>query len=190
MRKVRLRFLKVTGIFPPPALLALACLLAACASTSKGKDSFPTEAPSLVSPAERIPAGDGLDTPQFLSLPGPAKDYLETLAGAFRKKDKDFLISQGESQYEKELRSRYDEQTYLALLYRLGPYSEDLPWSPPQPPLLDTAKILAIEYTEWEEIGPMLQIKGRIFLENDQPNPCEIMLVWRLDKPKILGRWP
>ena len=178
------------------SILALACLFASCVSQqTHEKETVPAAAPAAEikktpSPTERLPSGNELDSPQFRNLPPEAKDYLETLAEAFQKKDKEFLVSQGESQYEKELRSRLDEETYLALLYRIGPYSEDSPWKPPTPQRLNASLIRAIEYTEWGENGPMLDIYGRLYLSNGDSLPCRIVLVWRLPEPKILGERP
>ena len=178
------------------AFLVTACLLAACVSqVPQTKDSLSAEASSqgtgkTAGPAENLPSGNGLGSSRFRDLPPEAKEYLETLAGAFRKRDKGFLISQGEAQYERELRSRYDEGTYLALLYRIGPYSEDMEWKSPAPVQLDTSTVQAIEYSGWEEKGPMLEIKGRLYFVNSVHLPCAIMLVWRLPEPRILGEWP
>ena len=175
-------------------LLALISVFSACVSPAK--DPVPELAPSMhkeesPSPVEhRLPPGNGLDTAAFRKLPTEARDYLGVLAGAFLKKDKDFLVSQGETQYEKELRFRLDEKVYLALLYRTGPYSEDMLWKEITPPLLDVKTVRGIEYTSWEEKGPMIEIKGRIYPEKGEPVPCNIVLIWRLEEPKILGEYP
>ena len=133
---------------------------------------------------------DRLDGPLFRNLPTEAMAYLKLLSEAFRNKDRDFLISQGEVQYDSELRNRLEEGVYLALLYRMGPYSEDSAWTPALSPLLDPAKVRGIEYTGWEEVGPMIKISARLHLEDGDPTPCTIMLIWRLVEPKILGQWP
>ena len=158
------------------------------AAPPKAEEKAPAGAP-------RLPPENSLNSPRFRGLPDEAKDYLETLAEAFRKKDREFLVSQGEIQYENDLRFNYDEESYLAMLYRIGPYSEDSEWMPPKAagpalPVLKVSAIRAIEYTGWEEKGPILEIKGRIYLENEEPLPCEIMLFWRLLEPKILGARP
>ena len=162
-------------------LLALVCLFTACVSQA------PEQA---FSQGSEKSSGYGLDTPRFRDLPPEAKEYLEILAKAFREKDKAFLISQGEAQYEKDLRFTLDEEIYLALLYRIGPYSEDLPWESSAPPRLDVSKVRGIEYTGWEEKGPMLEIKGRLYVQKNDSLPCGIVLVWRLPEPKILGERP
>ena len=179
-----------------PALLALACLFWACVSQpTVEKEAVPetVPAPATEKPAVqavRLPSGNGLNSARFRDLPPEAKEYLETLAEAFRRKDKDFLISQGETHYEKELRPKYDEKAYLAMLYRYGPYSEDGPWKPITLPHLDTSLISAIEYTDWKENGPMLDINFRLYQQNGEQISCMIMLAWRLLEPKILGVWP
>ena len=139
---------------------------------------------------QQLPSGNGLDSPSFRNLPPEAYEYLEALAEAFLNKDREFLISQGESQYEEELRFLLDEDAYLALLYRCGSHSEDSEWGSPALPLMNINVIRAIEYTEWEENGPMLDIKGRLHLEKSDTLPCRIVLVWRLPEPRILGERP
>ena len=170
------------------ALLVFFCLLVSCAAG--GKVTVPEAAQTSAS-KERSSVGE-LNTPRFRELPPEARDYLETLAKAFREKDRAFLVSQGEAQYEKELRFTLDEEIYLALLYRIGPYSKDTHWQSAgaSPPRLDTSKVRSIEYTEWEERGPMLEIKGRLYVQNSPPIPCTLILVWRLPEPKILGERP
>ena len=174
-------------------LFLLVFFFGSCAVLSpRSKETLPAAAPpeQAGKNPERPAPGDGLDTPVFRNLPGEAKEYLQSLSGAFRRGDRNFLIAQGEAQYEKELRSPLDEETYLALLYRIGPYSEGAEWKTSSPPLLNISVIAGIEYTGWTENGPMLEISGRIHLQNDDPIPCRIILVWRLPDPKILGEWP
>ena len=137
-------------------------------------------------PAEPIP-DSGLDTARFRNLPAEAKEYLETLAEAFRTKDREFLVSQGESQYEKDLRSDYDEETYLAMLYRYGSYSDDGEWRASGLTHLDISTIRGIVYTGWEEFGPALEISGHLYQSNGERVPCNIILLWRLLEIKILG---
>jgi len=179
-----------------PAFLLLACLFASCASqTPHTKGTIPATSASQAAekapaPAESLSGGDGLDAPQFRSLPPEARDYLAVLAEAFRKTNKDFLVSQGEPQYEQDLRSRYDEETYLALLYRIGPYSEDSEWKSASLERLEYSQVKSIEYLSWDEQGPMLDIKGRLCFQNGSTLPCRIVLAWRLIEPKILGERP
>lgn len=141
-------------------------------------------------PPQRLPRKDGLDSPLFGDIPLEAKDYLRTLAEAFRAKDGEFLIAQGEPQYEKEQRFRHEEDVYLAMLYRVGPYSTDTHWNSPDIPRMDYSQIEAIEYLGWEEKGPMLQIAGLLYYEDSSTLPCGVTLLWRLLEPKILGHRP
>ena len=140
------------------------------------------------------PSESGLQEAGFKSLPTEAKEYLETLSEAFRKKDKEFLLAQGEAQFEKELRPKLEEGNYLALLYRIGPYSEDSEWKAPttgaSPIRLDVNTTEAILYTGWEEKGPLLGITGRLYTKDSGIVPCRIVLAWRLVQPKIQGVWP
>jgi hypothetical protein len=124
------------------------------------------------------------------TLPPEARSYLSALAGAFRGRDRDFLLSQGETQFEAEVRPGYDEESYLALLYRIGPYGEDGLWDSTSIPRLVPDEILGIEYLDWKELGPLLEIRGRLIRREGTPLPCLIMLAWRLREPKIQGRFP
>ena len=196
--------LKNSRIFTLTALFTFVLLLASCvSSTSSEKEALPTETSSTPAAKEAVkttasgaqPApADGLNAPSFRGLPAEARDYLKTLAKAFREKDKAFLVSQGEMQYENELRLTLEEECYLALLYRIGPYSEVSHWGSPARgsdlPRLDSSKVRGIEYTAWEEQGPMLEIKGRLYMQNSSSIPCRLVLIWRLPEPKILGERP
>jgi hypothetical protein len=124
------------------------------------------------------------------TLPPEARSYLETLARAFRGRDRDFLLSQGEAQFEAEVRPVCDEESYLALLYRIGPYAEDNSREDAKTPRLIPDEILRIEYLDWGEQGPLLEIRARLVRREGTPLPCLIMLVWKLQEPKIQGRFP
>ncbi|MDR2403904.1 MAG: hypothetical protein LBD78_07730 [Spirochaetaceae bacterium] len=124
------------------------------------------------------------------SLPADTRAYLEALSAAFRNGDRNFLLSQGEAQFEAEVRSFYDEETYLALLYRIGPYGQESPRTDTETPRLNPEEILRIEYADWGEQGPLLELHCRLIRRRGPPLPCLIMLVWRLPEPKILGRFP
>ncbi|MDR1057988.1 MAG: hypothetical protein LBL43_00420 [Treponema sp.] len=135
-------------------------------------------------------AGSALEGPAFTGLPPEAKSYLELLSGAFRRQDGDFLLAQGETQFERELRPRFDEASYLALLYRCGAYAEEGPIRRPGTPRLFPGEIRRIEYLGWEERGPLLEIRGRLVTQGGDAVPCVIMLIWRLREPKIQGLYP
>jgi hypothetical protein len=132
----------------------------------------------------------GLDSPAFRDLPPEAAEYLKTLALAFTKQDRDFLVSQGETSYEADNRSRYDDETYLAMLYRVGPYQEDSPFREITLPRLAYAEIREIRYTAWEESGLFIKAEAHLIPYKGEALPCEIMLLWRLKEPKILGIYP
>jgi len=133
---------------------------------------------------------DGLGTAPFRALPSIPRSYLETLSLAFRNKDRGFLILQGEDQYESDLRPNYNEEVYLAMLFRTGPYHADAPWNYTGIRTLNPDLVRSIQYTQWEETGPMIRVTGILHLENGEEMPCEIILLWRLEEPRILGYWP
>jgi hypothetical protein len=168
------------------AALALAC--AGCAGLPP-EQAVPEAAPP---PPEAAPAGSGYSAGPPLGLPPEAGEYLEALARAFSAADRDFLLAQGESQFEAENRGRYDEESYLALLYRMGSLSEDSPSVPAGGgiPRLDPARIRRIEFAGWEEQGPALIIHARLVTRTGEAVPCRLALLWRLREPKILGVYP
>jgi hypothetical protein len=175
-----------------------ALLLAACAALPGPEEGPPPPAGGAVSPAGKEPErpadrggqGDRLDEPVFRGLPAEARTSLKALSAAFRARDRAFLLAQGEPQFEKEVRPRYDEETYLALLYRIGPLSREDAEADNALPRLDPAAIRGLEYADWEEEGPLLEIRGRLIPVSGPPVPCRIMLVWRLREPKVLGIFP
>jgi hypothetical protein len=135
---------------------------------------------------------DRLDSPALRGLPPEAREYLEILAEAFRRQDRDFILAQGEAHYDSSIRPYYDEGQYLAMLYRSGPYSgEGAGYSPGDGefPQLNPGVIRGIEYLSWEEQGPLLEIRGRL-LSGADAIPCVIRLVWKLREPKIQGIYP
>jgi hypothetical protein len=162
--------------------LGLAALvLAGCAGLGKTQNygstaSQPSQGPGALGVA---PLSNRLDTQVFAKLPPDARLYLEALSVAFRTQDIAFLIAQGEPQYEAAVRPRYDEGSYLAMLYR----AEDVPDLKPQ-------EILGIGYISWEEEGPMLEIRGELFTTQGKTIPCVVVFNPRLREPKILGVYP
>ena len=184
---------RVRGIVKHFTALTLFCFFASCASFSS-KDTTLNGLTGTGAIDSKLPAGNGLESAKFNKLPPEAKEYLQTLAEAFNKKDRVFLLNQGEAQFEKELRNKLDEESYLALLYRIGPYSEDSEWTAPKisgtsPARLNPDTVRDIEYTHWEEKGPLLEITGRLYVNKSDPIPCRIVLAWRLLEPKIQGVW-
>jgi hypothetical protein len=120
-------------------------------------------------------------------LPLEAREYLERLARAFSERDAAFLLAQGEGQFEREVRPRHDDATYLALLYRIGVFATDSPRTDMEAPRLVPATVSHIQYLSWEESGPLLEIKARLVGTSGELTPCLIMLVWRLREPRIEG---
>jgi hypothetical protein len=177
-------------------LLPLIAAFWGCASTAtkpaegeaKTTAAAATESPRASARPSKIE--DNLGKSVFKGLPSEAREYLETLSKAFKDKDLDFLISQGELNYENSTRLRYDEETYLAMLYRIGPYTEDSPFQEMKLPRLEYKEITGIEYLAWDETGPMIEIRARLIRQKNEPIPCEIMLVWKLPEPKVLGAYP
>ena len=149
----------------------------------------PAALPEIVQPEKPLPT-DGLDSEHFLTLPRAAREYLKILSDAFRNKDKDFLLAQGETLFERDMRPRFDDEVYLAMLFRIGPFSTGSTMVSPILPRLYIAEVSSIEYLEWEESGPILEISGRLIMEREYPIPVLIKLIWKLEEPKILGIRP
>jgi hypothetical protein len=171
----------------------LLLLLAGCAGLppeTAAPEAAPPPPPRTESPAPVDDGGYSARPP--LGLPPEAGEYLEALARAFSGADRDFLLAQGESQFEAENRGRYDEESYLALLYRLGPLSMDgaSVQAGAGIPQLDPARIRRIEFAGWEEQGPVLIIHARLITRAGEAIPCQLTLLWRLREPKILGVYP
>jgi hypothetical protein len=185
---------KKTGL--APILTAVLCCVTgagffSCAVTGPGtQQEAPGERAPVLPGAPPEKAGSGLDAPAFRDLPPEAAEYLELLGRAFADRDRDFLVSQGETSYEADNRSRYDDETYLAMLYRVGPYREDSPFQEITLPRLEYAEIRGIRYTAWEEKGPLIRAEAYLVPRRGETIPCEIMLLWRLKEPKILGIYP
>jgi hypothetical protein len=179
--------IKKSGL--PLAAGLVLLLLWSCAGTQPGKTEAPETPPE---PAVSRPGTTGPEPEnQGLNIiPQEAREYLDALALAFSRQDLDFLLSQGEKQYETELKSCYDEETYLAMLYRIGQYTEESPWGETALPRLEWQKIKGIEYDRWSEKGPLLEIQARLIPHKGKDIPCEILLIWRLKEPKIQGAYP
>jgi hypothetical protein len=135
----------------------------------------------------RAPSAEGLP---WEDLPPGIHAYLTELAAAFSRQDAAFLLAQGEAQFEAEIRPQYDDEDYLTLLYRAGPYGKDSPWDGADRVRLEPSEIRRVEYTGWEERGPLLEVRGRLIRRRGPPIPCVIMLVWKLWEPKVLGFFP
>lgn len=180
-------------IVAAPVVLMAAVLTAACASDGPAVINGAPQAEGADAPRPAIATpvtGDRLDTREFAGLPPEARAYLAAVSRAFRNQDTQFLLAQGEKTFEAEVKPRYDDEAYLALLYRSGPYAADTPWGKGQTAKLEPSAIRGIEYIDWEEQGPMLAIQGRLIPKSGAAIPCKIILAWRLTEPKILGVYP
>jgi hypothetical protein len=174
--------------FPLFAAWALALLLGACVNTGEARKTPPEEKSPALPAAGGVP-GNGLDREAFRKLGPETLSCLEALSRAFAGQDREYLLSQGEENYEAAVRPYYDEGSYLAMLYRVGAYAAESPWDSGRRPRLEPGEIRGIEYLDWEEQGPMLVIRGRLRTETETL-PCKIVLAWRLRTPRILGAYP
>jgi hypothetical protein len=169
-------------------------LLGACVNMGETQKTLPEEkTPALPAAGSGAGSGgipgNGLDREAFRKLPPETRNYLEALSRAFTSQDREYLLSQGEENYEAAVKPYYDEGSYLAMLYRAGAYTADSPGDSGRQPPLEPGKIRGIEYLDWEEQGPMLVIRGRL-VTRTETLPCKIVLAWRLMAPKILGVYP
>jgi hypothetical protein len=167
-------------------------VLAGCTGLPPGTAAPGTAPPPPPEESPAVSEDSGYSPKPPAGLPEEAREYLDALSRAFSSADRDFLLAQGESQFEAENRGRYDEETYLALLYRVGPFSGDSPSVPVGTgnPRLDPAQIRRIEFAGWEEQGPALIISARLITRANEAIPCQLALLWRLREPKILGLYP
>jgi hypothetical protein len=132
-------------------------------------------------------SGDQLDHPIFAQLPSEVKSYLQAVSAAFKNHDEAFLLAQGEAMFEQTVRPHYFDDEYFIMLYRIGDSDEFLSAVSKNIAISDISRI---EYTGWENGDPVMEIRGRVFYDNNHFLPCRIMLAWRLDEPKIIGLYP
>lgn len=178
-------------------LFALSGLLFSCASLSNACEERPPKSPetSTALLKEPIPEASppsieresGLDQGIFSSLSTETRDYLGSLARAFKKQDGEYLLNQGEERYAQRMRNRYSEEEYLALLFRVGPYAKESPFDPETTVRLDVHSVMSIRFTGWEDRGPVLEIRGILKKKDRTELPCRILVLWKLRSPKILG---
>ncbi|MDR2134660.1 MAG: hypothetical protein LBP27_06090 [Treponema sp.] len=161
------------------------CAATALLSCAGGPKSAGHGEAGIAAPEDSRP-----DSAAFRDMPPEAQAYLELLARAFIDQDENFLLAQGEAQFEAEVKPGCDRETYLALLYRSGAYAAESPRAGTRNPRLNPAEIRRIEYIRWQENGPVLEIEGRFLTVTGGIIPCRIILLWRLKEPKILGRFP
>ncbi|MDR1637565.1 MAG: hypothetical protein LBR93_09525 [Treponema sp.] len=178
--------MKKTPVF---SALAATLLLGACLNTGETPKIPPEEKNPALPAAGSGGGGNGLDRAAFRELGPETRSCLEALSRAFTNRDREYLLSQGEENYEAAVRPYYDEGSYLAMLYRAGAYATDSLRDKGRRPFLEPGEIAGVEYLDWEEQGPMLVIRGRLMTKAGAL-PCKIVLAWRLRTPKILGVYP
>jgi hypothetical protein len=181
------------GFFHPAPLFAAGVLVALAAVSCISRPSPPSgykPEPETPSVAENPPYS--VQPPR--SLPPEARTYLAAVAEAFSSGDRAFLIAQGENQFEEQIRPAYDEEIYLALLYRIGSLSVDNPSALSGAgnafPRLSPPRIRRIEFAGWEEVGPVFIVTARLITKTNETIPCTLVVLWRLREPKILGVYP
>ena len=169
-------------------------LLWSCAQSPRAAEpgvstTAPAGSSARTPSAPRAPAvSTRLDDPVFSGLPAEARNYLERLARAFASRDEAFLLAQGEAQFEADVRPHYDNESYLALLYRAGTYAAETPRTDRDgKQKLELNRVNGIQYLSWKANGPLLEIKAQLTGSGGTVIPCLIMLVWRLREPKIEG---
>lgn len=157
-------------------------------SKQYGMQETRTNAPVRLGSSEK--PDSGLSDPAFKKLNKQVLAYLESLADAFYTRDTEWLLAQAESFYQKTYQGLYPTDEYLAMLYRVGAYSTETPNSLVQEPSLNIKKVVGITYTGWEELGPVLEVRGTILFANGKNETCRIILLWRLGDIKIKGFEP
>ncbi|MDR2802977.1 MAG: hypothetical protein LBB22_01645 [Treponema sp.] len=171
-----------------------ACLLAATLTSCAGFGQPETGGGDLTRKtqsekyAEIVKEQRREDAALLKELPVGVSDYLLKLAAAFAVRDAGFLLSQGEDEYETLIRNNVSAGEYLAMLYRAGAFADDAPWGSPRE--LDLNRIAYIDYTEWRERGPILEVDGKIYMDSGHPLIFSVKVLWRLSVPKILGAYP
>lgn len=179
------------GFFNPAALFAAGALLAAVSCTSRPSPSSDYRSEPETASVAEDPAYSARPP---RSLPPEARTYLAAVAEAFSSGDRAFLLAQGENQFEEQIRPAYDEEIYLALLYRIGSLSVDSPSALSGAgnafPRLSPSRIRRIEFAEWEEEGPIFIVTARLITKTSEAIPCKLIVLWRLREPKILGIYP
>ncbi len=177
------------------AILAAAALSLVACMTAPVPETV-TTVPAREKPAERPqaepppPPGAELDEPVFSSLDPETKNYLVRLERAFIERDAAFLLSQGERDYEGRVRPGTDDEWYLALLYRLGPYASDSEAMDDRPLRVGVGSIAYLRFTGMDRLGPVAGLRGVVALADGTKLPCNVYLLWRLQPPRILGREP
>ncbi len=180
-----LRFLVAAAL----CAAAVSCAGAPPADRGIAEKPAPEAGKSAGTKVER-PESTGLENAAFAGLPDGVPAYLERLAAAVRNRDAAFLLAQGERDYAGRVRSMVEEKAYLALLYRVGPYSAEGPSGDERPPRLDPSRLRALRFTGWRERGPVVEVRGLLILTEGPPLPCTVSVLWKLREMRVIGREP
>lgn len=187
-------------------LCLVAAVLGSCAGIpGRGADravssASETAASRNPAPKDRAPQPEGRLSPApsrapssaavLAGAPAEAVEYLEALSAAVYRRDVAYVLDQGETQYAKRVRGAVDEDAYLALLLRVGPYANEGEAKSDSPPRIRPQDIRSLRYTGWEEDGPLVRARGRLASVSGKEWPCRIDLLWKALPPRILGRHP
>jgi hypothetical protein len=186
--------------------LILAAALSACATlappspdnaaTSPAAEAAAPQASIAAKPAAAVPAAKPAASAKAAVPTLPAgldlsvRRYLENLVAAVRRGDGAYLAAQAEPNYAQRLASAWDRPSYLALLYRVGPYAADAPDAPDKPPRIDPLDLVDLKLDGFESYGPVIELSGRFVLRSGREIPCRITLLYRLDPPRVIGFEP
>jgi hypothetical protein len=129
---------------------------------------------------------DELDDRRFDTLDPVVKEYLRKLADAWKSHNKNYLLAQGEEQYQDNTRPYVNEGQYLALLYRAGPYAQEGRWSYDNFEL-DIDTVRRIIFIDYRIEGPVLIVSGRFESKTGNVIPCNLYILWRLMDIKLIG---
>ncbi|WP_304225093.1 hypothetical protein [Gracilinema caldarium] len=188
-----------TLFFRTTAILGISIWLNACISapykTSRITEPAKPAATKQTASASQASKGQqkpdtGLKDPAFKKLKPEVLVYLEKLGDAFSARDKDYILAQAEPYYRQTYSKLYETGEYLAMLYRIGPYSTESGYGETKRPILNLNDILGITYTGWDELGPVIEVRAKILFKNGKSEPCRLILIWRAGDIKIKGFEP
>jgi hypothetical protein len=162
-------------------------LFGACTSLAIGIAGPQHNIPEERSPAQTI-VKDGLENAVFQELPPQAYHYLQVISAAFQRRDEPFLLDQGEKSFTDWATANLDgSPEILAHLFRAGLYAADSPDKAPHlPSRLIIRETRGITYLGWDERGPLIEVRAQIMMKNGAI-PARLLVVWRLDEPKLQG---
>ena len=145
--------------------------------------------------AARLPSGEdagvdsGLETAVFRRLPAEVTGYLADIAAAFSRRDKPFLLSQGEAAFTAWSAAALEsDDEILGHLFRTGSLAEDEPAaSPHDEPRLAVHNVQGITYLGWAERGPFIEVRAHIVITGGGTIPARLLVIWKLAEPKLQG---